>query len=75
MGVVCRPTAQFLRCFLCCKVVVKTDSFVFVVLRLINRVDCVFEIGGHIGYVTQIFEDLVDPEGNVSNIEFTKINC
>jgi hypothetical protein len=51
------------------------DSFVFVVLRLINRVDCVFEIGGHIGYVTQIFEDLVGPEGNVSNIEFSKINC
>lgn len=33
--------------------------------KLINKGDCVFEIGGHIGYVTQIFEDLVGAEGNV----------
>ena len=25
--------------------------------KLINKGDCVLEIGGHIGYVTQIFED------------------
>lgn len=33
--------------------------------KLINKGDCVFEIGGHIGYVTQIFEDLVGAEGKV----------
>ena len=33
--------------------------------QLINKGDCVFEIGGHIGYITQIFEDLVGAEGKV----------
>lgn len=33
--------------------------------KLISDGDCVFEIGGHIGYVTQIFEDLVGAEGKV----------
>lgn len=33
--------------------------------KLINKGDCVFEIGGHIGYVTQIFEDLVGADGKV----------
>lgn len=33
--------------------------------KLVNKGDCVFEIGGHIGYVTQIFEDLVGAEGKV----------
>lgn len=33
--------------------------------RLIVKGDCVFEIGGHIGYVTQIFEDLVGEDGKV----------
>ena len=33
--------------------------------KLISNGDCVFEIGGHIGYVTQIFEDLVGVEGKV----------
>lgn len=33
--------------------------------RLISKGDCIFEIGGHIGYVTQIFEDLVGVEGKV----------
>ncbi|EKO36051.1 methyltransferase FkbM domain protein [SAR86 cluster bacterium SAR86E] len=33
--------------------------------KLINKGDCVLEIGGHIGYLTQIFEDLVGAEGKV----------
>ena len=33
--------------------------------KLINKGDCIYEIGGHIGYVTQIFEDLVGAEGKV----------
>jgi len=33
--------------------------------ELINDGDCVLEVGGHIGYVTQIFEDLVGSSGIV----------
>ena len=33
--------------------------------ELINDGDCVLEVGGHIGYVTQIFEDLVGGNGLV----------
>lgn len=33
--------------------------------RLINLGDCVLEVGGHIGYVTQIFENLVGDKGKV----------
>jgi len=33
--------------------------------KLIDKGDHVFEIGGHIGYVTQVFEDLVGLEGKV----------
>tara|TARA_B100000242_G_scaffold240725_1_gene180798 strand:- start:603 stop:1397 length:795 start_codon:yes stop_codon:yes gene_type:complete len=33
--------------------------------RLINEGDNVLEVGGHIGYVTQVFEDLVGDQGRV----------
>ncbi len=33
--------------------------------KLISKGDCVFDVGGHIGYITQIFEDLVGTEGKV----------
>jgi FkbM family methyltransferase len=42
--------------------------------KLINKGDCVFEIGGHIGYVTQIFEDLVGAKGKVLVAEPTPKN-
>lgn len=42
--------------------------------KLISSGDCVFEIGGHIGYFTQIFEDLVGEEGKVLVAEPTPKN-
>jgi FkbM family methyltransferase len=44
--------------------------------EFINKADYVLEIGGHIGYVTQIFEDLVGKDGRVFVAEptaFTRI--
>lgn len=35
------------------------------ILKLVQKGDVVFELGGHIGYLTQIFESLVGPEGKV----------
>ena len=42
--------------------------------KLISNGDCVFEIGGHIGYVTQIFEGLVGVDGKVLVAEPTPKN-
>ena len=42
--------------------------------KIISNGDCVFEIGGHIGYVTQIFEGLVGVDGKVLVAEPTPKN-
>lgn len=42
--------------------------------NIINKGDTVFEVGGHIGYVTQIFENLVGTEGKVVVCEPTPQN-
>ena len=42
--------------------------------KLINKGDCVFDIGGHIGYIAQIFENLVGEEGKVLVAEPTPKN-
>lgn len=43
--------------------------------ELIKRGDTVLEIGAHIGYVTQIFEELVGGDGKVFVAEPTEFSC
>ena len=50
--------------------------------ELIPKDGCVCEVGGHIGYMTQIFEDLVGEKGTVfvaeptpNSIKFLKKKC
>ena len=49
--------------------------------ELIQEGDVVFEVGGHVGYLTQVFEDLVGAQGTVivaepapSNLNFLRLN-
>ena len=40
--------------------------------KLISQDSCVLEVGSHIGYLTQYFEDLVGSEGRVFAVEPTR---